>query len=196
MSVLRDGGRPFAGVLLTGGASRRFGRAKATLAWRGTTLAQFSADELTAVCSVVIEVGDGLTTLRSVREDPPMSGPLAALVAGVDALGAELQFSGVLLLACDYPMIDRQLLSLVRDAEGDSAIPVDADRPQYGCAKYSTAVIAQARQQVAQGERSFRWIRDYSPIPSTVWTQVAPSNAFHDIDTPDDAVALGIDPAS
>ena len=196
MSENREGRLGVAGVLLTGGASSRFGRAKATVVWRGTTLGQRGADELAAVCGVAIEVGDGLTTLRSVREEPPMSGPLAALVAGVDALGGEHQYSAVVLLACDYPFVDRRLLSLIRDSEAKCAIPTDAGRPQYACAKYSPAMITEARRQISTGERSFRWIHDYTPIPDSKWSTVAPLNAFHDIDTPEDAIVLGLDPAS
>ncbi len=71
-----------AGVLLTGGASRRMATDKATIVWRGETLAARAARVLTAVCDPVIEVGPGATQLPCVREHPAGSGPLAAFVAG------------------------------------------------------------------------------------------------------------------
>ena len=55
---------------------------KAAIVWRGETLAIRAARVLAAACDPVIEVGSGATELRSVREDPPGSGPLAALLTG------------------------------------------------------------------------------------------------------------------
>ena len=76
-----------AGVLLTGGASRRMGTDKARLVVNGETLAARSARVLTAVCDPVVEVGPGVSGLPAVLEEPPGAGPLVALLAGVGALG-------------------------------------------------------------------------------------------------------------
>src|SRR5438105_2544862 len=59
-----------AGVLLTGGASRRMGLDKATLVVDGETFAQRAARVLTAACDPVIEVGSGVTVLPCAREEP------------------------------------------------------------------------------------------------------------------------------
>ena len=125
-----------AGVLLTGGSSRRMGRDKATMVVRGEQLATRTARVLSAVCDPVVEVGRGVTELKCVREYPPGSGPLAALVAGAD----ELAVDEVLLLACDYPFIDEPVLRLLADwrawadrhprCRRPSAIRVRALRPR------------------------------------------------------------------
>src|SRR5882724_6154900 len=70
-----------AGVLLTGGRSRRIGTDKASLLLDGETLATRSARCLVQLCDPVLEVGDGLSGLSSLREHPPGLGPLAALAA-------------------------------------------------------------------------------------------------------------------
>ena len=62
--------RQLAGVLLTGGASRRMGTDKARLVVDGETLAARSARVLAAVCEPVIEVGPGVSGLPAVEEEP------------------------------------------------------------------------------------------------------------------------------
>lgn len=58
-----------AGLLLTGGASRRMGADKALLEIGGRRLADRGASVLAAVCHPVLEVGPGVSGLPAVRED-------------------------------------------------------------------------------------------------------------------------------
>src|SRR5438132_14472 len=78
--------RPCAGLLLTGGASRRMGTDKALIEVDGQRLAERAAAVLAAVADPVVEVGPGWSPLPAVREDPPGSGPLAAVSTGAAAL--------------------------------------------------------------------------------------------------------------
>jgi molybdopterin-guanine dinucleotide biosynthesis protein A len=179
------------GVLLTGGASRRMGRDKATLVVGGETLAARAARVLSAVCAAVIEVGDGESGLPSVREAPPGAGPLAALVAGADALGT----FPVVLLACDMPFVDAPLLELLAQWPGaGTVVPVDGGDLQYGCARYGGASIDEARTALRSGtaalKRAAYGMVDY--VPEHVWRQVAPAHAFADLDTPDDIARFGL----
>ena len=77
-------------VVLTGGASRRLGRDKATTHVGGRRLVDRLLAEVPADVPVVI-VGPSLERLarpvRFVREDPPGSGPLAAIGAGLAEVG-------------------------------------------------------------------------------------------------------------
>src|SRR3954470_9716556 len=98
--------RQMAGVLLTGGASRRMGTDKARLVVSGETLAARSARVLASVCDPVVEVGPGVSGLPVVQEEPPGAGPLVALLAGVGALGEP---KTVILLACDLPNVSSEL---------------------------------------------------------------------------------------
>ena len=56
-----------AGILLTGGASRRMGTDKATIVVGGETLARRTARLLSAVCDPAVEVGPGASDLPAVR---------------------------------------------------------------------------------------------------------------------------------
>lgn len=180
------------GILLTGGASRRMGTDKASLEVRGETLAVRAARVLSEVCSRVVEVGPGVSGLPSVREDPPGTGPLAALVAGAD----ELATAPLLLLAVDLPFVEPPLLRLLADWPGSgSVVPSAAGRLQYTCARYGAGSIEVARRQLAAGERSLRILERCSAvevIDESVWGAVAPPEALSDLDTPDDRSRLGI----
>jgi molybdopterin-guanine dinucleotide biosynthesis protein A len=180
-----------AGVLLTGGTSRRMGTDKATLVIDGETLAARAARVLSAVCEPVIEVGPGVSDLAHVREDPPGAGPLAALMAGAGALDANV----VLLLACDLPFVGAPVLRLLAEWPGTrSAIPVVGDRFQYACARYGPAALDEARVVLRRGGSSLKAIAevDCDHVPETAWRAVGAPNSFADIDTPDDMHRLGL----
>src|SRR3954468_1318664 len=99
-----------AGLLLPGGASRRMGRDKALLEVGGQRLVDRAATALAAVADPVLEVGPGWSVLPAVREDPPGSGPLAAVVAGAAALRAGGHDGPVIVLAVDMPFVTVELL--------------------------------------------------------------------------------------
>ena len=68
-----------------------------------------------AVASPVLEVGPAFASADAVREDPPGGGPLAAVVAGWDALGrGAAQVDGVLVLAVDLPFVERAAARVAR----------------------------------------------------------------------------------
>jgi molybdopterin-guanine dinucleotide biosynthesis protein A len=181
-----------AGVLLTGGSSRRLGFDKATAIVGDETVAVRAARVLSAVCSPVVEVGPGRTRLRAIRESPPGSGPLAALLAGVDAMGADT----VVLLGCDLVRIESPLLSLLAGWDGaPSAVPTVDGMPQLVCARYGSDAIEAARPLLEAGERSLRALLEAAPIdlvPESRWRAVAEPDAFADLDTPEDLARLGL----
>jgi molybdopterin-guanine dinucleotide biosynthesis protein A len=181
-----------AGVLLTGGASRRMGADKATLVVDGETLAARSARVLSEVCDPVIEVGSAVSGLPAVREDPLGAGPLVGLLAGVGALGRP---SMVVLLACDLPFIDAPALRLIAEWPGTgTVIPVVEGRFQYACARYGAASLAEAATALQSGVTSLRGIAgaDCAYLTEDEWGDVATAQTFADIDTPDDLRRLGL----
>ena len=116
---------PIPGLLLTGGASSRMGTPKAGLRRDGETLADRSARLLQRVCDPVVEIGPGYTALARVDENPPGRGPLAALVAGADAVPDRVRCC---LLACDLPFVSEALLARLAAWPGpDTVVPVDRD---------------------------------------------------------------------
>ena len=184
-----------AGLLLTGGASRRLGHDKATLRLGGETLAERAAVALVARCGPVLEVGPGHTDLPGVREEPAGSGPLAALVAGAAALAAtEGAADAVILLACDLPHVGPALDALIAAPPAALVVPVDATgRRQYVCARYGPELLDRAPGLVAAGERSLHALVALAPPGSVVELAGLPAEALADVDSVADAQALGIE---
>jgi molybdopterin-guanine dinucleotide biosynthesis protein A len=184
----RDVTRP--ALLLTGGTSRRMGSPKAELLWRGERLADRAANVLTAVCDPVIEVGPGYTGLPVALEEPRGTGPLAALVAGVEALALGGPVGGVVVLAVDLPFVGPELIRLLADWPGDgSVVPVDDGHRQVLCARYGDDATAPAARLLAEGRRSLVALVDQVTVElvrESRWHAVAPTHAFADVDTPDD----------
>ena len=177
-----------AGVLLTGGASRRFGTDKAMLVVDGETLALRSGRVLASVCGPVIEVGSGVSSLPSVREEPVGGGPLAAFLAGIDALGIN---GPAVLLGCDLPFIDEATVAWVaRYAGSGSVVPVVATREQYACSRWSVAAIERARDAFAAGARALGALTDAGDVVRAPADDRA--RALADVDTPSDARRLGV----
>lgn len=188
-----NGGVHTAGLLLTGGASRRFGRDKALLPVDGTPAAVRLADVLSSVVSPAREVGPGRTSLARVRESSP-EGPLVAVAAGVAALRADGFDGGAVVLACDLPLVDAALVRYLAGFDG-TAVPVVDGRPQSLCARYSAAALDTAVALVASGERRMSALVDAGPVTwlgEDDWGAVATGRTFADVDTPADAAALGL----
>jgi len=204
-----------AGLLLTGGASRRLGRPKAEVPIGATTLSRRAARVLAEVCEPVVEVGPGVSGLPAVREDPPGTGPLAALVAGADRLTALVagadrpaasgsppaaaapQEAGIVVFACDLPFVDAPLLALIAAHPSDlTVIPRDRNgRLQYTCARYAAEAVEAARAMLARGRSSLRELAGSIAVEilePPAWAEVAVPHAFDDLDTPDDFARHGI----
>ena len=147
---------------------------------------------LVAACDPVVEVGSGASGLRCVCEDPPGSGPLAALVAGARAIETR---TPVVLLACDLPLVEPPILCLLADWPGrQTVIPVVDGRLQYACARYGSDALERAEIAFAAGERSLRCAGDgdRDELSEAQWRAAGPANTFADVDTPADLRRLGL----
>lgn len=181
-----------AGILLTGGASRRMGRDKASIPWPGSdspTLAVRTAALLTEVCAETVEVGPGHTKLPRAEEATPGSGPLAAMVAGWEHLMAARWTGPVLVVATDLPLLTEGLLAWLSDHPGvNSVVPSSGGRVQPLCARYSQLDMATARRLVAGGERAVKALIgsiDAVVVPEGIWGGPAGgAQALRDADTP------------
>ncbi len=186
-----------AGLLFTGGGSRRLGVDKATLVVDGRTLADRGASLLGEECDPVIEVGPGRSHLPVVREDPPGAGPLAALAAGGVALAARGHDGASLVLAVDLPRMTASLLRFLRDWPGaPTVVPSVEGRVQPVCARYGADALVAAGSLVAAGVTSLRDLLDvvdHDVLDEAVWSPVAGADVLGDVDTPADAERLGVD---
>jgi molybdenum cofactor guanylyltransferase len=185
------------GLLLTGGASSRLGVAKAELRRDGERLADRTAGLLRGVCPVALEVGPGASSLPAVREDPPGSGPLAAVVAGAAALLARGVAGPVLVLAVDLPFVDVALLAWLAGQPGSgTVVPRVAGSPQSLCARYGPGDLAVAARLRHDGAASMRSLLDavtVTYVDERAWQAVADPSCFDDVDTPDAVARAGLE---
>ncbi|MCB0967076.1 MAG: NTP transferase domain-containing protein [Ilumatobacter sp.] len=121
-----------AGVVLTGGASRRMGVDKAFVAVDGRPMAIAVADALwEAGCHPVECQGGDLAALASlgltgVADDDPHAGPVAAIRSASRRHGAP-----IVVAACDLPQLDAATVTAVLDAgraADRAAVAVTGDR--------------------------------------------------------------------
>lgn len=184
-----------AGMLLTGGASRRMGTDKASIVIGvGRTCAQTVATRLSTVATPVIEVGPGKSGLTAVADDEPAAGPLAAIATGWKSLRDMGHANAVLILACDLPAVTVDLLEfLARFPSLDTVVPVVNGRAQPLCARFSATSLDTCQHLVAEGRRSLRALLETTTvtwIEQETWSTVADERCFADIDTPEDLARL------
>jgi molybdopterin-guanine dinucleotide biosynthesis protein A len=109
------------GVVLAGGTGSRLGRTKGDLVVNGSTLAERAARALGPACAtVLVSVTSGTANpapaYPAVEDpDPPGRGPLA----GIDAAFGVTGNADLVVLACDYPRIDSDVLKILLAAARD-----------------------------------------------------------------------------
>ena len=171
------------GAVLTGGASRRMGRDKATIEIEGEPMAaRVAAALIAAGAAEVVTVGPPVAGLASIAEAEPGQGPLGAVVAAIRWAGGRV----VLVAACDLIAPDPASFAAVvdaLDAHADAAVPIVSGRAQPLAAAYSPSAVDALTAAYASGERSIsaalRGLRvsDVSGIDA---------EAFRDADEPGD----------
>lgn len=151
----------YTAVILAGGrASRLGGVAKPLLEVGGRSLldaalaAASGAREVVVVGDVPVPAG-----VRQIVEDPPRSGPAAALAAGVVTLSVPAPWT--LVLASDVPGVDRAVPALVAHAEKDGGhdgvcFHDGTGHPQWMLALYRTAPLRGAIDAVETTDLSLK----------------------------------------
>jgi molybdenum cofactor guanylyltransferase len=186
-----------AGLLLTGGSSRRMGYDKADIVVDGERLADRAARVLASVCDPVLEVGPGRSTLDAVVDDEPRAGPLAALVTGAAALHERRYDGAVLLLGVDLPFVEAPLLDLlVRHPAAGTVVPIAGGMRQSCCTRYAAGALSRGAELVANGERALHVLLSVVPVVELTeaeWRAMAPADAFADLDSPEDLARHGVE---
>lgn len=191
----------FDAVILAGGRSSRLGGVpKQDLVFHHDTLLQRAlAAAAGASRTVVVGPGAGhsLPGVLFCREQPQFAGPAAAISAGLDALardGRGAEFT--LVLACDMPLVRDAVPVLVAamvsaDADGAMARAEDG-RLQPLAGLYRTAALKTSAAQLSSrgalingSVRSLLASLEVQPV-------TVPAGSTADVDTWDDAAALGI----
>ncbi|MEM7166637.1 MAG: molybdenum cofactor guanylyltransferase [Planctomycetota bacterium] len=142
----------YGAVLLCGGGSRRMGRAKALLPWRGKTMLEYVIDTLATVTDQIVVVGaPGLTLpdlgsrARVVEDRVADKGPLAGIREGLEACPAEFAF----VTATDAPFLTAEFVRYLLSFDRAVAPEVDG-YVQSLTAVYPTAAAATAADLLAR----------------------------------------------
>jgi len=162
----------------------------------GAPMAARLAALLRAWAEPVVEVGPGSTDLTAVREDPPGSGPLAAVAAGGEALAGLGHLGPALVVACDLPLLGSAAIGLLAQWPGTtSVVPVVEGRPQPLCARWSAAHLRTAGVLVARGARSMGALLAVGRVEligESRWSGAVEAASFADVDQPSDLARLGL----
>ena len=144
--------RDLTGVLLVGGASRRFGSAKALARYNGTTLAEHAWGVLGAACRDRVAFGkarDELPLPFPVHDDGvPVRAPLAGIVAALRVAKSDV----CVFLPVDLPYATPALVRELGEACRDAAVPPGSPLP----GAYSRSALPVLERRLAAGELALR----------------------------------------
>jgi len=199
----------FDAVILSGGRSSRLGGVpKSGLMHDGATLLERALQAAQGAAAIAV-VGPDPGTLPegvlSCREDPPFAGPAAAIAAGLTALERHRGPDGrrrpvspfTLVLACDMPRAGDAVRALLEAARGEHpggglmAVAADGRRqPLVGL--YSTAELQRCVTEAGQ-RGTLENASVFALLASLEVREVnVPGGSTDDVDTWDDASALGV----
>ncbi len=186
------------GCVLAGGRSARFGAPKARARLGGLGLAARSRDTLAQVVARVVLVSGDAELARELDLDDrpdrtPGLGPLGGLATALQwARDEEVQ--GVLVLACDLPLVPAQLLRVLLERwDGRHAI-VPGSRGPLGleplCAAYPVALLDVVDETLRKARRSMAELLRVIPltvVPPAGFTHLGePEELFLNVNRPED----------
>jgi len=189
------------GILLAGGASRRFGRPKLVEPLDGAPLFHRPLRSLIGACDDVVIVltpdapepplPDGAERVSFARDAVAYQGPLAGTRAGLERVRGEI----ALLLAGDMPGVSAALLALMaahatRPGIGAVVLTDDRDRRPLPAALAVAPALALARTLLEAGERRLRALIEglaAEALSEAAWSAVDADGAWRqDVDLPGD----------
>jgi molybdopterin-guanine dinucleotide biosynthesis protein A len=188
------------GILLAGGASRRFGRPKIVEPLDGEPLFHRPLRALLDTCDDVVIVlapdapepplPNGAARVSFARDQVAYEGPLAGARVGLEQVRGE----HAVLVAGDMPGISAQLLSLMAERAGKRGNAVvlrdgQGSRPLPAVLAVGPALTL-ARTLLENGERRLRaLVEGLGPdgLPEAVWRRADAEGAWrNDVDLPED----------
>jgi molybdopterin-guanine dinucleotide biosynthesis protein A len=196
----------FDAVILAGGRSARLGGVpKQGLTYDGDTLLRRSVAATRGARAVVVvgpDAPEAPAGTLGCREDPPFAGPAAAIAAGLAALkrAGGSQPPMTLVLACDMPHV-RQAVAALREAlraagpaaGRDGVVAVSGDgRRQPLVGFYSTAALQRSAAELGAKDALINGSVTALLASLDVKPVAVPAGSTADVDTWDDAAALGV----
>jgi molybdopterin-guanine dinucleotide biosynthesis protein A len=178
-------------ILLAGGSSRRMGSDKAKIDFGGGTLLTFQLEQIPSTFSVVV-VGETIDTKPTInwptinwtRENPPGSGPVAALASGLELVNTP----AIALIAVDAPFALPRLLRCKLDPKSPALIPREhGGKVQYLAGLYRSESLRLALKQLGSpANKSMRELTAHLPSIDYLELGIEDASDFMDIDTPQD----------
>jgi molybdenum cofactor guanylyltransferase len=174
--------RELTGVLLVGGASRRFGSAKALACFNGTTFAEHAWAVLGAACEHRAAFGkahDELALPFPVHDDGiRVRAPLAGIVGALRVARTDV----CVFLPVDVPYATPELVRELGEACRDSAVPHGSPLP----GAYSRNALPLLERRLAAGELA---LRDALPELDTITVEVD-RRLLVNVNAPDELATL------
>jgi molybdenum cofactor guanylyltransferase len=186
-------------LVLAGGRSSRMGTDKALLSWQGIPLLQRVCDVARQCCAdvaVLTPWPDRYCSLvdpcvRLIPEAVPHQGPVVALHQGLERVHSPW----LLLLACDLPDLDAQVLQAwITDLQPQSLVQVPYHQGRWEplCGFYHQQCKPSLQAFIEQGGRSFQnWLNLLPGQKLEVDDAIAPM--FYNCNTPADLESKLID---
>jgi len=188
-------------IIQAGGQSRRMGRDKALINYRGQPILAHVIETLRQLSDDVIVVSNRSDVYgpivdsfgaRLVPDFDPPSGPLGGLAAGLAAMKRDL----AIVVACDMPLLNLDLLRYLieRAADFDAVVPLTGDQYEPLHAVYRRTCLAPIQHRLANNERRvisfFEDVR-LSAVTETEWRVIDPDGrSVSNFNTPDDLASL------
>ena len=178
------------GFVLAGGASSRMGRDKALLDWHGQPMLVHVASMLSQVTAKVTIVGarDKYSCLGFpvIEDRKPGLGPLSGISAALAASESDWN----LIVACDMPYLNPELLKRLLDAAATCAADCLMPAGQPLCAAYHRRCLPAVDQALASGVRKVRQALEQLRVDLFEVGQVA---CFQNLNSPADWAARPIE---
>ena len=145
-------------IILAGGESRRMGRDKAALLWKGVPLIEHVIKALHPFEVPMIVVNRDVNSrdysgARSVSDLFPGTGPVGGILTGLKSSEAGWH----IVVACDMPFLKREVFDLLLTEAGsdfDAVAPVHAGGVEPLCALYRTSAIPGLQAFLDSGRRA------------------------------------------
>jgi molybdopterin-guanine dinucleotide biosynthesis protein A len=181
------------GVVLAGGASRRFGRDKAREKFHGKRLIDGCVEALRELCDPVLVVANDLSLYYDVaatlvRDFIPQLGPLGGIYTALLYSPHDWAF----VKATDMPFLVPELFSLLCrfKEEADAVVPVVGEYLEPLLAIYHRRCLPAIAATLQSPDRKvvdfYPKVR-FRPLPEEEWRQVdAEGRSFWNVNTPED----------
>lgn len=180
-----------AGLLLAAGGSRRMGRPKQLLKWKGMTLVGHSFHELQMVCDFVLVItgetdaairtalGDKSNTLFNKEWKKGMGTSIACGIAEIERIGG---FDQVLIATCDQPGLSRTHYQKLLFEKRNQAGIATAYGDKAGVPAIFSKVHWPRLKELSQDLGARALIND----ANAPFHRLIPQEDSRDIDTPED----------